>query len=151
MKFPWNKPKQPTLSDEPFPQKIEYIPMYPTSLFPELTLEQWRKNPGLVTEAMKLHANRTFGHMVAVMKANSPANYHIQLRGVQPSDAILHLGEIQGYNLALNMLAEFAKPFEGKKQVPSSFTQPDPVKENPIPWKYPVNPPTPKPTYEPPK
>lgn len=83
----------------------------------DLTLNQWKDYPELINEAYKLTQTPIFKQMLACLDNESPAHYKLPKLGIQPTDRISHLGEIEGYQLAINNLLAMAK---------------EPIKEQPL-------------------
>lgn len=86
-----------------------------------LTLEQWRKTPSLITAAMKLCNDPTFKMMMDVMRNESLTNYVPRKEGENANADLQTLGKIRGYQLALNNLESFVTPLNQSKPLVASF------------------------------
>jgi len=71
----------------------------------DMTLDQFRQRPDLVAEARRLQADPWFRLQMEVLMNESPANY---MTSRVSADRVL--GQIEGYNLALNNLVAMATP-----------------------------------------
>lgn len=73
-----------------------------------MTLLDWRKNPERLSLALEALTQPAMREMIAVMDAESPGKQH-RLCG-DGYAASYTLGEIDGFQEALNMLRSFAEP-----------------------------------------
>ena len=85
-----------------------------------LTLAEWVKHPELILEAKNICAEPTFKLMLDTLKNESPANYKMP-KGSQPTDLITHLGEIDGYNMAINNMLAMTVKHEQMTTLEASF------------------------------
>lgn len=90
----------------------------------EMRLEDWRKQEGLVTEAMKLWRNPTFVLGICVLQTEHPRNTVLAL-GINPNDRIVQQARIEGYQMCLNNLEALAKPVKAKLQLEATFEPPE--------------------------
>jgi len=81
-------------------QRLRIVPPPPRF---NLTLEQFRQRPDLVSEARKIQSDPHFRLQMEVLMNESPASY---MNPRATADRVL--GQIEGYNLALNNLAALA-------------------------------------------
>ncbi len=87
----------------------------------DLTLTQWRERLDLVSDAARLHADPNFRLQLEVLLNESPVNYH---NLAQPAERTL--GQIEGYNMALNNLVALASPAIGETPLEATFEAPKP-------------------------
>lgn len=83
-------------------QRVRLVPPPPRV---DLTLDRFRQRPDLVAEARRVQADPFFRLQLEVLLNESPASY---MSSRVSTDRVL--GQIEGYNLALNNLAALAVP-----------------------------------------
>jgi|APGre2960657373_1045057.scaffolds.fasta_scaffold00177_14 hypothetical protein len=81
-----------------------------------LTLMQWREREDLVAAAAKLQADPNFRLQLEVLHNESPSNYQ---NLAMPAERTL--GQIEGYNMAMNNLAALAVLPDGSAPIESTF------------------------------
>lgn len=86
-----------------------------------LTLAEWRKAPEMVAEAKRLFSDPNFKLILRVMHNESPVNYGIPKVGIDATARLTHLGQIEGYHMALNNLEAFAVIQEENIPLESTF------------------------------
>lgn len=90
----------------------------------ELTLALWLDHPELVNEAHQLTKAPIFTMMIEVLKNECPANYKMP-KGTPPTDLVTHLGEIDGYNMAINNLIALTIPKKPEAELVATFETPE--------------------------
>ena len=93
----------------------------------DLTIKSWGEHLELVSEAHSLSQTPIFKAMMECLKNESPANYKMP-KGAQPTDLVVHLGEIDGYNMALNNLLALTIPPAESAPLTATF-EPDNIEE----------------------
>ena len=95
-----------------------------------MTLLDWRKNPERLSMALDMLNQPTMHEMLAVMEAEHPAK---QQRAVADGfGATRVLGQIEGFQEALNMLRSFAEPLPTQAEdVPTTWNVGLPDDEKP--------------------
>lgn len=86
----------------------------------DLTLNEWTKHIELTHEAYTMAQTPIFKSMIEVLKNESPANYKMP-KGSQPTDLVVHLGEIDGYNMAINNMLAMTVQHEKLEPLVASF------------------------------
>jgi hypothetical protein len=87
----------------------------------ELRLEEWRRDPALVSYAMGLFRDPRFHLLLDVLKTEAPSNYGLPSIGVTSDDRLAYASKIEGYHLALNNLESMTRLLEGAKHIEATF------------------------------
>lgn len=72
-------------------------------------LEEWHKDPSLVSLAQTVLSDPRTAQMLAVLRAESPANYGLAPLGVSLEDRAAFQARTEGYHLALNNFEALGK------------------------------------------
>ena len=110
---------------KPKPKKLPRKIRIETVRSTDLTLDDWRRSPELVTALLKLSCDPTFRLLVDMLRNESPVNYHLPQLGVQPTDRIVHQSKVEGYHLVLNNIEAAQEPEITGGAIEATFENPD--------------------------
>lgn len=91
----------------------------------ELRLATWQQSPDLVTEGMRLLADRTMQLAIAVLRNESPSNLALPPLGVTSEDRAAHQAKTEGYQLCLNNLEALGRASDEPVTLEATFSDPD--------------------------
>lgn len=89
----------------------------------DVTLEEWRKNEQLVAEMAHIARQPVFQAMMQTLRTENPVNYVSTT--AQPHDSIKHLGQIEGYQMALNNIEALGKLAKQQEPLVATFEAAD--------------------------
>ena len=91
----------------------------------ELRLATWQQSPDLVTEGMRLLADRSMQLAIAVLRNESPSNLALPPLGVTSEDRAAHQAKTEGYQLCLNNLEALGRAGDEPMTLEATFSDPD--------------------------
>lgn len=90
----------------------------------KVRLHEWQQAPQMVAEAAILARNPTYRGQLDVLRVEHPCHSIFAKTGVAANDRLIHQGQIEGYELCLNNLEAFTKPFKKKTGLTATFADP---------------------------